>query len=119
MAASSLLRPCLHCGEPTNRGSRCPSHRRNATGKPSPQQRGYDAAWRRLSRQARSRQPWCSTCGTGERLTVDHSPGAWQKIADGHRLSLADFTAGLLAVECIRCNVAKGHARGAAVERTD
>jgi hypothetical protein len=69
-----------------------------------------------LSRLARQQQPWCSTCHApdteGNPLTVDHTPEAWAKIAGGQRLSLADFTTGLLSVECHRCNVAKGNARG-------
>lgn len=64
-------------------------------------------------------QPWCSTCGSRDQLTVDHTPGAWQKRERGDRLTLADFAAGLLSVECLQCNVAKGHARGSAVERQD
>lgn len=70
------LRPCLDCGTPTD-GSWCPEHRgdhvrgsndhdRTST------QRGYDSAWRRLSRRARRLQPWCTDCGAVDDLTTDH-----------------------------------------------
>lgn len=62
-------------------------------------------------------QPWCSTCGSREQLTVDHSAAAWSKVERGGKLTLADFAAGLLSVECLKCNVGKGNARGATVER--
>jgi hypothetical protein len=74
-----------------------------------------------LSRIARKQQPFCSTCfapDTAENpLTVDHTPVAWAKVKAGNRLTLKDFGSGLLSVECSRCNVAKGNARGNNVER--
>jgi hypothetical protein len=70
-----------------------------------------------LSRVARKQQPWCSTCFAPDTvenpLGLDHSPEAWAKIASGKRLTLRDFETGLLSVECMRHNVAKGDARGA------
>lgn len=117
MAASSVVRPCIRCGEPTDRGSRCPAHQRPRPHQPPPEQRGYDQAWRKLSRQARQLQPYCSTCGSNQRLSVDHSPAAWAKVERGGKLTLADFAAGLLSVECLPCNIAKGHARGSDVHR--
>jgi hypothetical protein len=51
-------------------------------------------------------------------LAVDHTPAAWAKVQAGKRLALKDFGSGLLSVECLRCNVAKGVARGENRSRT-
>jgi 5-methylcytosine-specific restriction protein A len=65
------LRSCVVCGEVTA-GSRCPEHEIVRTPKPNATERGYNAAWFRLSRRARQLQPWCSVCGTKDDLTGDH-----------------------------------------------
>lgn len=67
---------CLDCGTPCP-SSRCEEHeaerlarldlRRGGT-----TQRGYDGRWKRLSEKARRLQPFCSDCGTTEKLTVHH-----------------------------------------------
>ncbi len=105
-----MLRPCLDCGEPSEE-SRCPAHGserqvvRDAR-RGSFRARGYDGAWRRLSREARRLQPWCSDCGARDDLSVDHLPGAWEKRARGERLTLDD-----VAVVCISCNSRRGPRR--------
>jgi 5-methylcytosine-specific restriction protein A len=80
---------------------------------PSSHQRGYDTRYRRLRNKAVRLQPWCTTCGhTGDKtnpLTLDHTPAAWVKAPS---LTVKDIADGMLTVECLRCNIAKGPARG-------
>lgn len=59
------------CGEPSPT-SRCSAHEYKRPSKISPNRRGYNYAWRKLSERARELQPWCSVCGTSEDLTTDH-----------------------------------------------
>lgn len=98
------LRPCIDCGE-LGTGPRCDDHTLPTT-KASRQARGYDAAWQRLSRQARRLQPFCEDCGTTEDLTTDHSSEAWQRKARGLVIRLED-----VAVVCRSCNGRRGRAR--------
>lgn len=98
------LTPCLDCGEPAD-GSRCPEHTTQAKGTAT--QRGYDAAWDRLSKRARKLQPFCTDCGTTEGLQADHSPEAWAAKAAGKPIKLS-----MIDVVCGPCNVARGAARG-------
>lgn len=63
-------RQCIECGRVTD-ASRCQAHRLPDR-RPSPAARGYDDQWRKLSREARSLQPWCSDCGATTDLTADH-----------------------------------------------
>lgn len=100
------LRPCLQCGEPSDR-SRCPAHRPRCT-KPSRQSRGYDAHWQRLSAKARRLQPWCTDCGATDDLQLDHLPSAWERKARGLRIRLGVDA----EVVCGPCNRARGQARG-------
>jgi 5-methylcytosine-specific restriction endonuclease McrA len=64
------LRPCLDCGGPCT-GTRCPDCRPPDT-KASARDRGYRTAWDKLSRRARKLQPWCTSCGAVDDLTLDH-----------------------------------------------
>ena len=98
------LRPCLDCGEPSER-ARCPDH--TVDRKPSKLERGYDGAWKRLSKRARRLQPFCSDCGATSDLQGDHSPQAWQRHAEGKPIRLVDVD-----VVCGPCNRARGAARG-------
>lgn len=59
------------CGEPSPE-SRCQLHPHLQPNKRSREERGYDDAWRALSKRARELQPWCSHCGATEDLTADH-----------------------------------------------
>ncbi|WP_197381258.1 hypothetical protein [Mycolicibacterium mengxianglii] len=113
-----LLKPCYidGCGELSEQ-ARCPAHR-PAHATKGRKTRGYPWWWEQLSIEARQLQPFCSKCGSDQRLTVDHTPQAWQKIQAGHRLTLKDFETGLLAVLCITCNIAAGHARGRTTTRS-
>lgn len=102
------LSVCLGCGEPTE-GTRCPECRREherAQERPGATARGYDAAWERLSRQARRLQRFCTDCGATEDLTVDHSPEAWRRQARGLSIRLCD-----VQILCRSCNSRKGAAR--------
>lgn len=102
------LRPCITCGEPSD-GPRCPEHTRDWRPKAPAAERGYDAAWERLSRRARRLQPWCSDCGATADLQLDHLPIAWERKAKRLRIRL-----GLDAqVVCGRCNRRRGAARPA------
>lgn len=105
------MRPCLDCGEPTN-GSRCIEHRvvDLRLDKASPRQRGYDAAWDKLSRQARRLQPFCADCGAEDDLTTDHTREAWKRKSRGKRIRLID-----VEVVCRSCNSKRGKARGSSV----
>lgn len=105
------LRPCITCGE-LGEHSRCTDcsteHRKQYTVTPkvSPQVRGYDQTWRKLSERARRLQPWCTTCGTDQNLTADHSPEAWRRREQGKPIRLKD-----ISVECMTCNIDAGPAR--------
>lgn len=96
--------PCFECGEPTE-ASRCPEHRRQDH-RGSATERGYDAAWHRLSKRARKVQPWCSDCYTTDDLTTDHSPEAWARKQAGKGIRLRDVD-----VLCRSCNAKRGRAR--------
>lgn len=99
------LRPCIECGEPAE-GPRCAEHVRPSSSKASAAQRGYDAAWQRLSARARRLQPWCSDCGATVDLQCDHRPEAWARKAAGKPIRLADVD-----VVCGPCNRRRGAAR--------
>lgn len=85
--------------------------------RPAPRPEVIQLGGNGLSARARQLQPWCSTCGSPDNLTVDHTPAAWAKVQAGKRLTLRDFENGLLSVQCLRHNVALGHARGGSVTR--
>lgn len=106
---------CAECGAPYDRlrnGSLCPAcqpeqerdkaHRRGKTA-----ERGYGSRWQRLSNRARAAQPFCTDCGTGSDLTVDHTPEAWARYDRGLSLRLEDID-----VVCQPCNNDRGPARG-------
>ena len=109
-------RPCLDCSTPTDNATRCPDcqaewQQRTDVRRGSRQERGYDAAWTRLSARARRAQPWCTDCGSvgdeGNPLTADHSVESWAKVERGERLTVTD-----VEVVCRRCNSARAAARG-------
>ena len=101
------LRPCLTCGE-VSEGSRCDEHAPTATElrRTSARERGYDAAWDRLSRKARRLQAFCLDCGTTADLTTDHLPSAWERKAQRKPIRLSD-----VAVVCGPCNNRRGSSR--------
>lgn len=105
------LKPCLVCGEPSAR-SRCPEHWTD--GHDHDGDRGYNAAWRRLSRKARRLQPFCTDCGTTEDLQADHTPEAWARHAAGKTVRLEDID-----VVCGPCNRSRGAARPGATRGGD
>ena len=106
---SDLPSPCLDCGEVTTDGPRCAEHRREhdrtkAKAAP-PRDRSnrldrYGARnteFKRLSKQARQLQPFCSACNRTadqlldhERLETDHLPSAYAKYEQGKPLTLND-----------------------------
>ena len=65
-----ISKPCLVCGEPTPR-SRCPDHQLKDTPR-SHVAYANNAKWKNLSKRLRKASPFCETCGSGDRLTVDH-----------------------------------------------
>lgn len=80
-----MTRICLDCSKRYQPGDPyrcrpCYLNHQKARNDARPQ---YAGAWRRISRTARQRQPWCSVCGTPYRLTLDHEHGQ---------------------VECVPCN---------------
>lgn len=103
-----LARPCLDCGEPTTE-SRCPDHRaeRSATrARRAPEDRGYDAAWRRLSARARQLQRFCTRCGSTKNLSTDHTPEAWHRKVNGLPITLRH-----VQVLCATCQAELGSSR--------
>lgn len=102
---------CLSCGELAE-ASYCdgcyqPKRREQRPDRTLlPHQRGYDSAWRRLSKKARKIQPFCSDCGRTTDLQADHSPEAWER----HR-QRRTITLDLIDVVCGDCNRARGDAR--------
>lgn len=109
------MKPCIVCGEPSTR-SRCDEHQNARENRPKDRSRGagYSHAWDQLSRRARRLQPFCSDCGTTEDLSCDHTPEAWRRHDAGLPIRLKD-----VEVVCIRCNIARGKARGEGVTRPD
>jgi len=107
-----MMRPCLtHGSGELTEGRRCDEHQ------PAEQQRrkalrgdwralGYDAAWDRLSARARRLQPFCTDCGTTDRLTADHRPSAWHRKAAGLPIRLEDVD-----VVCADDNLRRGSSR--------
>lgn len=99
------MKPCLDCGAPTD-DTRCPDHRRDDHNH-SAHERGYTAAWRRLSAKARKLQPFCADCGATDDLQADHTPTAWARHEAGKAVRLVDID-----VVCGPCNRTRGAARG-------
>lgn len=109
-----LMKPCITCGELSD-AARCPEHTEAKFVAPTTA-RGYGAAWQKLSVRARRLQPFCSDCGATDDLTADHSPEAWERVAAGLPVRLADVD-----VVCRGCNSRRGRARpwGEGVNRPD
>lgn len=102
-----MLSACATCGELTE-GTYCEDHRPKDTRGKNRRDSGYDAAWDRLSARARRLQPFCSVPGcTSTDLTVDHSPEAWERKAQGKPIRLCD-----VEVLCRSHNSIAGAARG-------
>ena len=66
-----MTKPCLVCGEPSDR-SRCPEHQNHKSSAGRHAVHLNTTRWKKLSRKLRRMQPFCSTCGAREDLTVDH-----------------------------------------------
>ena len=109
----SLLKACADCGDLTTR-ARCTTCRPPDHEGKSSTARGYDSAWRRLSRRARRLQPFCTDCGATTELSVDHTPQAWERHERGLEIRLED-----VAVVCITCNNRRGAARGPQTRGSD
>ena len=101
---TDLPKPCIVCGQPCQTG-RCPEHPAKTPPRPS-RAIGYDTAWDRLSRRARTLQPFCTDCGTTHNLTADHLPTAWERKEQGLSLRLQD-----VEVVCAPCNKKRGSSR--------
>lgn len=106
------MRPCLTCGD-LSEDTRCEEHTAETARvherervRLTPRERGYDAAWIRLSKRARRLQPWCLDCGTTSDLSADHLPQAWIKHERGEALTLAD-----IEVVCLSCNAKRETSR--------
>lgn len=106
------MKICLNCGEPSEQ-SYCDEHlqeirkEQRPAKKLTPERRGYDAAWRRLSRKARKLQPFCSDCGATTDLQLDHTPETWERYRARKPITLA-HTGGVV---CSSCNRQRGDAR--------
>ena len=67
-----LNRPCIDCNKIT-RSTRCIECKRiKERQRATPEQRGYDYEWRKLSKAFRKENPFCVICGTNIDLTTDH-----------------------------------------------
>lgn len=111
-----MTKPCLTCGAPSSE-SYCSEHRSASWQHPvgSARDRGYSAAWDRLSRRARRLQPFCSDCGDTQDLQLDHTEHTWARIEAGKVVRLSD-TGGVV---CGRCNRRRGAARGRGGDQGD
>ena len=95
-----FMTPCLYCGV-LSRSSTCKSCVISIQSKdPKRRERNkqYNYEWHKLSRLARSLQPWCSRCGSKNDLTADHI------------LSLANGGSNILEnimILCRKCNSSK------------
>lgn len=102
------MKPCLKCGTLMAKDGACETCAwRPGIPSLSKAERGYDAAWRRLSKRARKKQPFCARCGTVNDLQCDHTPQAWERWKRGLPIRLED-----VQVLCGRCNREEGPARG-------
>lgn len=71
-------RPCIEpdCGAlHRNPGPRCGPHTRTFNKARNQARTQYHGTWQATSRAARKAQPWCTRCGTGQDLTLDHETG--------------------------------------------
>ena len=100
------MKPCLTCGEPSDR-SRCPEHRLDDhPNRDRKHLHNNTTRWKKLSRRLRRMQPWCSTCGATDDLTVDHIVPLTQRPDLAYELTNLDIL-------CRSCNGAKdGHLGG-------
>ncbi len=96
-------RPCRQCGELITAGSYCTEHTPKHSGSPNVSHPAYGnpTRWKRLSKRLRRIQPWCSTCGSTEQLTIDHLT----PVARGG----APYDLDNLDVLCRPCNSRKGN----------
>lgn len=98
-----MMRPCVTCGELSEQ-TYCPgckpadtrNHRRDLV----------TGAWIKLSRRARTLQPFCTLCGSTRQLEADHHPRAWARAAAKKTIRLCDVT-----VLCQRCNSRAGSSK--------
>ena len=68
----AMPRPCVDCSVVV-RATRClECSRKKERSRVRREQRGYDSAWRALSKTMRAAQPWCSKCRSTRDLTLDH-----------------------------------------------
>lgn len=109
------MKPCITCGELIEGRAHCYSchntRQREREDKPRRSRktstaRGYGANWKRLSLKARARQDWCTDCGSPDRLTVDHTPQAWDRYTKRLPIRLEDVD-----VVCSGCNTDRGSSR--------
>jgi 5-methylcytosine-specific restriction endonuclease McrA len=68
----TLPRPCVDCGDLVPSGSRCAPCKAAQPEGPRRPRPSRPRAWRRLSKRARTLQPWCENCGTTDDLSADH-----------------------------------------------
>lgn len=69
-----IARPCAGCGDIIATGSRCADCRPTRASSPPRSHVAYanNGKWKNLSKRLRKASPFCETCGSGDRLTVDH-----------------------------------------------
>jgi len=92
--------PCLYCGV-VSRGSTCRQCTAVIQSRDINRQirnKQYDYKWQKLSRYARTIQPYCSRCGSQRDLTADHI----LSLADGGQNTLDN-----IMVLCRSCNSSK------------
>ena len=92
--------PCLYCGV-LSRASTCQQCTlaiQSRDPKRIHRNKQYDYEWQKLSKYARTVQPWCSRCGSKKDLTADHI----LSLADGGQNVLSN-----IMVLCRSCNSSK------------
>ena len=101
------LHPCLGCGVPAS-SSYCDDCLPPTYDKAPAHERGYDHAWRKLSKRMRALSPFCELCNATDDLTLDHSTEAWEAHAAGREIKPH-----MVRVLCRSCNSRAGRARPA------
>lgn len=108
------MKPCEVCDELSEKPL-CPEHQPVSKPrlKPKAKQAGYDSQWKRISKEARTAQPFCLWCGATADLQTDHTPQAWERRERGLAIRLQD-----VRVLCGPCNREAGQARPGEGQRT-
>lgn len=95
-----FMSPCLYCGVLSRASTcrQCTIAIESRDPRRKERNKAYDYEWQKLSRQARTIQPWCSRCGSRQDLTADHI----LSLANGGQNIMEN-----IMVLCRKCNSSK------------